>query len=373
MNCIHNAKLIWLDAPSVAANTEAFPLSRLNSHYEFPIQFYGLVRVGYLLSVEVNSILGYCINCNCEITRKAKFLPYAKSRSVRFLDGDKYICAKCYKNGEFDCCKGCHEVYKNENLSFGLCIRCLNRTPKTLLNNYSFKVEEELAKIGESKDGILYGVELEYEARDYPTDIINIYDVIKEFAFLKRDSSIERGFEIVSAPCSLEAHYKIWCSFFAKLPSTVQIYRTCGMHVHATRSRLTNLQIGKMLVFLHSPNNRQFVETIAERKSNTQNNFEIFKKIGDGKNGGALPQNADRHTALNLNNHKTIEFRIFNSPKNKATLLKNIEFCKALIKFTGMGEHSISEAKDFRVFCDYIKTYRKEYIFLAQFLKEKEL
>jgi hypothetical protein len=337
--------------------------------YKFPKNILGIVQLGYISSVGAEKLLGACMECNVKLTNKVRHFIYAQNRSIKMMEGYKYICETCIKN--FIVCNICESYYYNHDIKFGFCEACLEKSPKRLIKNYTYKVEQELNSQGNPKDGIFYGIELEYESENYGTDTVIINNFVKNFAKLKKDSSIEQGFEIVTAPCSMDVHYNIWNKFFIQLPSTVKALRTCGMHIHATRSRLTNLQIGKMLVFLHNPENREFIELIAGRKSNIQNDFEAVKRFGDGKNGGILPQNSDRHTALNVSGFDTVELRIFSTPKDKHTFFKNIEFFKALIKFTGLAEHSINESKDYRVFCQYVKRFSKEYKNLSYFLKIK--
>jgi len=215
------------------------------------------------------------------------------------------------------------------------------------------------------------GVELELECKDYGFDTCAVHSLIKNFACLKKDVSIDKGFEIVSAPATIDNHYKLWDKFFNEIPESVYPLPTCGMHVHASRVQLSDLQIGKMLFFIHNPENRHFIKLIAGRKSNEFNDYESVKKLSDGKNGGVLPQNSDRHTALNLNSQKTIECRIFRATKNKEEFFKNIEFFHALIKFTYPGVSSIEESKSYKHFCNYVFNHRFEYPNLNKFLATK--
>ena len=374
---IHDGKLVKLSRAQLKRGMYEIPieLNILNGDYEYkiPDSLYSVVRSGTLSPLTpCQKILGFCAFCNETILDNHKYIIRGKGSSIKLVEGDTLVCSKCI-NTLFNC-ENCSRFFVESELDkeTKLCLNCHISVPKKYINSYQYKIADDVPPIGESKDGILYGIELEYETPNLSTDLFNLFELISKWGVFKRDSSLESGFEIVTTPCSLEFHYEIWEKFFTKLPRTVKVYRNCGMHVHATRNRLTNLQIGKMLVFLHSPFNRKFVEIIAERKSNVQNNYESLKTYKDGKHGG-IQQNSDRHTALNLNNYNTIEFRIFTSPKNHLTLLKNVEFCKALIKFTGMAEHSITDAKNYQVFCNYVKMYRKEYSFLAKFLKDKNL
>lgn len=306
----------------------------------------------------------FCFNCS--EFKEGKFFPYKGKRCFY----EKEICAGCLD--EFRGCKLCNSFFYPTELKEGTCFLCIQKSYKKLINNYTFKPADFFSPKGETLDNIFYGVEVEYESENYGEDTFNVFNLVKDFAVLKRDSSLEQGFEIVSFPAPLELHYTLWNNFFSNIPKSVKSFRTCGMHVHCSRHRLSSLQIGKMLFFIHDIENRKFIELIAGRKSNYQNDFETVKKVTDGKDGGMVPQNTERHTGLNLNGANTIEFRIFASPKDSKTLYKNIEFCKALIKFTECSMHSIEESKKNKVFCDFVARNRRDFPNLNNFLKKNK-
>lgn len=312
--------------------------------------------------------MGACSVCFAPIfegTRRIGQYGPHRGSNLRYLSN--FICEKCSQ--ELPSCSSCGFFFEKDHLVLGRCPSCVSVSAKRVIKNYTYKVDEEISLIGKPKDQIYYGVELELESKNYNYDSLVVSELIKGFACLKRDSSLEEGFEIVTAPCALEEHYKIWDGFINELPHTVYPLRTCGMHVHATRFRLSDLQIGKILCFLHNPSNGKFVKLIAGRPSNFHNDFTAPKKISDGLHGGLVPQNAERHTALNLNGDKTIEFRIFRSSKMPVEILKNIEFCRAMIKFTDWGVCSIQQAQQWKQFVNFVFSYKRDFPYLSNFLK----
>ncbi len=88
------------------------------------------------------------------------------------------------------------------------------------------------------------------------------------------------------------------------------------------------------------------------------------KKISDAN------KHKIRKSCLNLNNSETIEFRMFKSTLNKQMLLKNIEFCDALIRFTWPGICGYDAFKNdgVRLFCAYVKENKDIYPNLHEFL-----
>lgn len=317
-----------------------------------------------------------CVSCG-KIWKSAP-----KSRTYQYGNGNlskngdyKILCHKCVRKFTFTECIRCSRYFEKNQIKFEHCPTCIEAAPRDVIKNYTFRVEDDLQmlhktrsvntdKDGKPKDEIYYGVELELESDNLGLDVLIVDSLTKKFACLKRDSSIKKGFEIVSAPATIEEHYHMWDDFFKKLPTTCKPLRSCGMHVHASRNRLSDLQLGKILVFLHAKENYEFVKLIAGRDSSFHNDFTKPKKFVDSRAEGV-----DRHTALNLNNDNTIEFRIFWATRDKRLFMKNIEFCKAMIKFADWATNSIKEATNFRKFVDWVYKNRKEYEYLALFFE----
>jgi hypothetical protein len=98
------------------------------------------------------------------------------------------------------------------------------------------------------------------------------------------------------------------------------------MHIHVSRRPLSEYTIGKLLVFVSAPENRQFVESIAGRNSRRWAAIHP-KKLTSARDCG------DRYQAINLCNRSTIEFRIFRGTLKLESVLRNVEFVAALVAF----------------------------------------
>lgn len=228
---------------------------------------------------------------------------------------------------------------------------------------------------GTSFFGLYFGVELEVEVKDSldrhqkADSTANLFK--NHFVICKHDSSIGYGFEVCSSPASINYHRTAWDKFFEKGLDGLKGYNSdnCGMHVHISRAPLTNLQIGKMLVFIHNPDNHKFIERVAQRGSNKYCKFDDKRIVTDARPEKCI--RFDRHTAVNLKNPATVEFRIFKANLKREMFLKNIEFCHALAKFTWPGTVSIPQSrswKNFVIFIDLNKdTYPNLYNYLDEF------
>lgn len=296
-------------------------------------------------------------------------------------------------------CMCCQTVIKSQDagVTGGVCNRCL----KTVIREYGTKAEHNLKFLTIpntrkggcfvtedcSDNGIIkksglryYGVELEVEHNKdsgkglYET-AKEVQELFKDFAIIKRDGSLQNGFEIVTTPATFDVHEVYWDAFFKtyKEKGYISSYftSTCGMHVHVSKSSLTPLQIGKITAFIYAQNNSKFIATVAQRGSNKYNNFSNPKAFVDGF-GGDWVRRETRHTAVNLTNQETIEIRLFKGTVSKDKFFKNLEFVRALIDFCESGVVSMAESKDHKIFCKFVEKYSTIYPNLYRFLVDSK-
>lgn len=200
------------------------------------------------------------------------------------------------------------------------------------------------------------GVELEVECEDgnRKGNAQLIKDYVEDQGhrvFFERDGSLSNGFEMITDPMSLPAHRDLF-SFLTQKSLTRNLRShntgTCGLHVHVSRSGLTDLQIQKVVAFVNSPDNEWFIRALARRYSS---GFCVVKS--DKKIGKSIHIGIDRYEAVNLTNRRTIEFRIFKGSLRYEAVIAAIEFCHAILEFckpavTGINQLS---AGAFLTFC----------------------
>jgi hypothetical protein len=233
---------------------------------------------------------------------------------------------------------------------------------------------------------IYFGTELEYEV-ETPAHVesredrdtvraavgLKIVPHIKTFAFTKHDGSLKNGFEVVTVPMTLPEHQKAWGGFFRVAKKAgLQARETCGMHVHVSRDMLSQLQIGKIMLFVFAAKNNKFIYSVGGRippkeyAEITPKSFSDVKRCSHGGAGKGGP----RYSAVNITGGATIEFRFFASTLLECHALKNIEFCAALVQFTWPGVCGVREIKKdgVKAFCNYVAQKRKLYPNLTNFL-----
>lgn len=214
---------------------------------------------------------------------------------------------------------------------------------------------------------LMFGVELEME----PTGEDNLVEVLggntSQRFILKSDGSLdEGGVELVTVPLTLEQHRTEfgWERTLAPLlPVAKSGRRTthCGMHVHINKRALTPLTIGKMLVLTNSAANAPLMTDIAQRASTGYCSRDTRKKVTDGNKSGY-----NRYDMVNLTNSRTVEIRIFRGNLRWERVIKNLEFCHALVTYC--KDASIRAVETPKDFLGWLVRHRAEYPYLTEFL-----
>lgn len=136
-----------------------------------------------------------------------------------------------------------------------------------------------------------FGVELEVEKMPgAPPDMLQrTYNMLSdEFVMVKHDGSLSNkgkgGFEIVSVPATMAYHKGgVWDKFYNHIGQFFQERPpTTGLHVHVGIDAIGRLTSGKMLLFINSEKNREFIERIAQRQLGVANpNGKIYAAVHD--------------------------------------------------------------------------------------------
>lgn len=122
----------------------------------------------------------------------------------------------------------------------------------------------------------------------------------------KSDSSISpEGFETVSVPATLdfwkESNLSSALDSMRVSPYNMRSFNhsSCGFHVHVSRSALSVLDLQKMERFLHNPDNKQFITTVAGRSDNTYAKYNE-KMFSDRKSLTSYATTANRLENVNI-------------------------------------------------------------------------
>lgn len=188
------------------------------------------------------------------------------------------------------------------------------------------------------KTKLFMGVELEVERQGSAHDVNRIMNAGK-FGLLKSDGSLNNGYEIVTVPATFAYHTSPdapWREMLQKaIDGGSRSFKrsTTGVHIHVSRAALSPLLIGKLIVFINAKSNEDFLCALAGRNLAAHTYCKLLpgKKVKDMRNTRGSQEG--RYEAVNLENAKTIELRIFKGNLRYEALMRYIEFTHALIGY----------------------------------------
>lgn len=206
-----------------------------------------------------------------------------------------------------------------------------------------------------------FGIELEVECRkgrphqhaERLNEALNDGRLGQRCMF-EEDGSLSNGFEIITQPMGLDNHYQFW--EWLNVKQNIADLRshdtsTCGLHIHVNRDNITTMQLNKLAVFVHSPDNSNLIRAIARRYGVGYASMHT-KKLGTAHHES---RGDARYEAINMTNRRTIEFRMFKGTLKMQSLLAALEFTNALLRFTAPASEAgfiLTAAK----FLDYINS-----------------
>ena len=295
----------------------------------------------------------------------------------------------------------------NEDKFTTVANRNFHRITDTNIKSSKFEVQSNRLAFGDFENtNNVIGFELEVECKNGNREEIakNLIDKIDEnFIYLKEDSSINNGFEIVSHPQSYKAWQNTWELYkpIFDLPSEgVRSHNTetCGLHFSINKNTFTPLHALKFAMFIYW--NPIFIKDLSRRKWNNlfswanlfPYNYNDYKISGDdedlkkinfklmklrNENTFLTSQNKDyvflynkkalskgyrsgRYTALNTENSNRIEARFFRGTLKESTFLMNLEFIHSAVEFTrnaSIKELNIFNYKNFTKENNYNNIY----------------
>lgn len=192
-------------------------------------------------------------------------------------------------------------------------------------------------------DAYACGIELEVEASDdlgYVGGAMLLKDEVPDNQmFLKRDGSLDNGFEMVTHPVSYE-----WIDLMIK-PQLKKLSKIgvrshqsgrCGLHVHIPRSSLSLMEVSKLVVFWNSN-----IDQFSVLSGRTPNRYCTADALKMDVLGGERAR--QHYAAINTENSATVEFRSFRGTLKPETFMGRIGLCflvRSFIKQASMRDLS---------------------------------
>ena len=267
------------------------------------------------------------------------------------------------------------------------------------------------------KTRVLLGLELEMEiGRDYdkhdkaeqlleglgwytpPTGAVAQYG--SQYALCENDGSLDSGFEMVTGYTGLDVHAQQLAFFKGRfVGAKSHNTSTCGLHVHVCKAGMSLLHASKLVLFINDEKNHDLMRAIARR---TESSFSQFKDknvdkawIKDAiktahpetraereddndrvyrnesrKRNALRNLNSSRYEALNFNNEKTIEFRLFKGTLKYSTIMACLEFAFISWFFArDTSQTQLTTANFLQYIC--LENNRRDTRYLREYLTEK--
>lgn len=163
-------------------------------------------------------------------------------------DDDTPLCQRCYDR-YYTTCKDCGRVihqddayYRDEDDYEARCYHCHCRAQEKLIHDYYYRPEPIFYGNGKR----FYGIELEIDSGgECEKNAEAILDVANaagnELIYIKHDSSLEAGMELVSHPATIDFHLKEfpWAAIMKKARALGYVSHqsgTAGLHFHVNRN-----------------------------------------------------------------------------------------------------------------------------------------
>lgn len=292
------------------------------------------------------------------------------------------LCDSCFTDGWYRCCE-CECLCRNDEM----CERngnyyCENCDPgeededDSRIHEYSFKPDGIFHKADADRRvqrKLFFGTENEFSHEywdDYHHNLDMFYDHFGDEGdfYLKSDSSLERGFEMVSHPRTLASWHEIRSrleAFFNAVENNIE--GRDGLHVHISRKGMTPSHMTRFGVFIAAE--QDHVEIIARRNSEEWARYPQKPKTG-ADCAALCGHNVTRYAAVNWQNPSTVELRVFRATTAITEFYAALEFSHAAYQFTKnvITLQQILKGVAWPMFMDFIHDYPDRYPALIDFL-----
>ena len=302
---------------------------------------------------------------------------YSDDVSYTYVEGVGNVCDECLESERYHDCEACGDILTMDSLTWDedadswLCQSCYDEQHRQRdthrIHEYSYKPTPkprtrrkcQCSACNEVAD-LLFGIELEVDKGPYDkreSTASAIADASTD-VYMKRDGSLESGFEIVTHPCTLEYHmyefkWRHITSLCKKAGFKSHDARTCGLHVHVGRYQLGESRfdqeqvIAKVLMLV----DRHWDALVKfSRRKEEQLHWAVRPQITRIASGDTEEQairkalsadNGNRYQAVNLNNSGTIEFRLFNGTLHRDTIIATLQLVSNVCLYA--KEHTVAE------------------------------
>jgi len=295
---------------------------------------------------------------------------------LTYMDTGEDICDRCYRDHDCYYCDDCEaHIFGDSDSCECRSSRGLNSDQDSPTPLYLGVPEDANKATSET-----YGIETELEVRgdwsrlDVVNEIRSLMNKEIDRVMCVRDGSLcqETGFEMVSTNATFDYHKNhFWDDFYnSNLVEKLRGYkgRATAIHIHFTRRAFSEHQLRHLNAFYHNPNNKDFLVDVAGRESE---DYARFIDTIDYEN--EIEDTGYKYRAINFNNYKTVEVRIFKSNIKKISFFRNLELVYSVNQFIKTVPVDRTEAMSYMDYFDFLlNNPNKDYVNLLVWLDDKE-
>lgn len=276
--------------------------------------------------------MAHCSCCHCYTNDP--------DEDLTTLSNGNEVCATCLANNYREC-RRCHRQHPRD---YG-CSYC-NRDQREFVRSYSYKPRPKFHKATTETTKAFYGVEIEVDDTSFECAAL-VADSLGGLGYMKYDSSVSDGFEIVTHPMTHQyARESFPWEMLDKLAELgADASDSCGIHVHVSRDGFDSLSHQyRWLKLIYR--NENGVTGIARRRRSSWARFtdsardsalNVVKAKGKRSyttNGSEVYIGNDRYEAVNIWNEKTFEVRVFASSLEPREVQAAIDLVAASVEYT---------------------------------------
>jgi hypothetical protein len=270
-----------------------------------------------------------------------------RSRMHHIRNTSSWICTACSEAERYERCDYCCCLY---NLEYGQCHIPHNPDDEDCecescgeiesggIHSYSYKPRPVFKGVGP----VFLGWELEVESRggyNQPEELKKLVSVtirsVGDSAYLKSDSSINYGFELVTHPMSYDwamAEFN-WGAFDRMSKAGAYAGNACGLHVHVSKAGFSNpAHDYRWLMFWHR--NQRTIKKIARRDSDQWAPFRTSDRKDSINIAKKKNTSHERYCAINPTNENTYEVRVYASSLDVQEVQAALALVDATVEYT---------------------------------------
>jgi len=331
----------------------------------------------------------YCEDCLDEVTTVCECCGERFINEEIISDMNHSVCNSCFES-YYTYCEGCNCIINRDSAYYldnydDYCYSCYQKELENKsIHDYGYKPEPKFRGSGTR----YIGVELECDEggkdEDNAAEILEIANKhFEENIYIKYDGSLSDGFEIVSHPMTLQYHKEImpWEKVLKVLVSLDYLSHktnTCGLHCHINRNSLgidseaIDETVARILYFVehHWDKLLKFSRRTESQMRRWANRYGIKDKAKDfiyeAKN-----KCYSRYVCVNLNNHSTIEFRIFRGTLKYNTFIATLELVNEICELCTNHSDEEVEIVTWSDFVNLVENNENKELII--YLKERNL